>query len=106
MIVCKEVFISPKAHDDIRRIYDYVLNDGESIALNQVKRIYDGIEKLADFPELGKKLQNHVERMTTLRYIVVRNVYIVIYENRDTIDILRVFRKEQDFISQLGIGNE
>lgn len=101
-----EIKITPEAHNDILGIYRYVKKDGEQIARNQVTYIYDGIEKLGTFPNMGTALQKHVERPTALRYLVLHKVYIVIYDITDAVEIIRVFRKDQDFISILEIGNE
>ena len=101
-----EIRITPEAHNDILGIYSYVKKDGEEIARKQVTDIYDGIENLTDFPNIGTPLQKHVERKTDLRYLVIRKVYIVIYEIVGIVNILRVFRKDQDFISALNIGND
>ena len=101
-----EIKITPKAHGDILEIFNYVKKDGEQIAKNQVKLIYDGIERLGLFPNMGTALQKHVERPTKLRYLILNKIYIVIYDVSDFVEIIRVFRKEQDFISILGIGDE
>ncbi len=101
-----EIKFTPEAHNDISAIYGYVEKDGESIAKEQVINIYDGIEKLGSFPQMGTALQKLVNRQTTLRYLVIRKVYIVIYDVTGFVEIIRVFRKDQDFISVLGIGNE
>lgn len=99
-----EIKITPAAHHDILEIYNYIKKDGEQIAKTQVGYIYDGIENLSMFPNIGGALQKFVERFTELRYLVVHKVYIVIYNITENIEVLRVFRKEQDFISILGIG--
>ena len=100
------VRISPQAHADIKTIYDFVKKDGEDIAKNQAKYIYGEIEHLAQFPNIGIPLQKYVSRKTDLRILVVRKVYIVIYNSANTVDVIRVFRKEQDFIAALGLGAE
>ena len=101
-----EIKITPEAHNDIFEIYAYVKKDGEEIARKQVTDIYDGIENLTDFPNIGTPLQKHVERKTDLRYLVIRKVYIVVYEIADAVHILRVFRKDRDFISALHIESD
>lgn len=101
-----EIKITPEAHNDILGIYNYVKKDGEQIAKNQAGYIYDAIENLGQFPNMGVTLQKFVERPTELRYLVIHKVYIVVYDVTDAVEILRVFRKDQDFISILGIGNE
>ncbi len=100
-----EIRLTPEAHNDILGIYGYVKKDGEQIAQKQAQYIYDGIEKLSQFPNMGAALQKFVKRKTALRYLVIHSTYIVIYNVANTIDIIRVFRKDQDFISILGLTN-
>lgn len=100
-----EVRFTPFAHEDIRNIYNYVLKDGETTAQKQVISIYDSIESLGEFPNMGASLQKFVVRSTKLRYLVINKVYIVIYDVTDAVDVIRVFRKEQDFINDLGISD-
>lgn len=88
-----DIKITPQAHNDILEIYQYVKKDGEQIAQNQAKYIYDGIESLGTFPNMGGSLQKYVERPTQLRYLVIHKVYIVIYDVADAVEIIRVFRK-------------
>lgn len=98
--------ITPEAHKDILNIYTFILKDGNAIAKNQVELIYAGIENLSNFPNMGTALQKHVEHPTKLRYLAIHKTYIVIYDITDVIEIIRIFRKDQDFISALEIGNE
>lgn len=101
-----EIKITPEAHNDILSIYDYVKKDGAQVARNQANYIYNGIEQLGEFPNIGIPLQKHVERKTNLKYLVIRKVYIIVFDVREFVEILRVFRKEQDFISDLGFCEE
>ncbi len=101
-----EIKLTPEAHNDILGIYEYVKKDGGQIAREQVTYIYEGIENLSSFPNIGTALQKFVERSTPLRYLVIHKVYIVIYNVSDAVEIIRVFRKDQDFISILGIAND
>lgn len=98
-----EIKITPKAHSDIAGIFAYVQKDGRQIAVKQVTRIYDSIEALSEFPNMGSALQKYVERTTNLRYLVVDKVYVIIYEINEVVVVIRVFRKDQDFISILGL---
>ena len=52
---------------------------------------------------MGSALQKYVERTTNLRYLVVDKVYVIIYEINEVVVVIRVFRKDQDFISILGL---
>lgn len=100
-----EIKITPEAHNDIANIYQFIKKDGEQIAKNQVGYIYKGIENLKFFPDMGISLQKFVERTTALRCLIINKVYIIIYEITESVEILRVFRKDQDFISDLGISD-
>lgn len=48
--------ISPKSHEDIQSIYNYVKKDGMSVAKKQVNDIYDSLQKVQELPEIGKSL--------------------------------------------------
>ena len=100
-----EIKITPEAHNDIANIYQFIKKDGEQIAKNQVNCIYKGLENLQLFPEMGISLQKFVERTTDLRCLIINKVYVIIYGVTDVVEILRVFRKDQDFISDLGISD-
>lgn len=102
----KQIRISPQAHTDISNIYEYVKKDGERIAKNQVANIYKSLENLAQFPDIGIPLQKFVERKTNYKLLIIGKVYVAVYKAGETVDIIRVFRKEQDFITALGIGEE
>lgn len=102
----RQIRISPQAHTDISNIYEYVKKDGEKIAKNQVAEIYKSLENLALFPDMGIPLQKFVERKTSYKLLIIKKVYIAVYDNGETVDIVRVFRKEQDFMTALGIDEE
>ena len=94
--------MSPKALEDIESICDYVAKDGDDIAKNQAIIIMDAIERLRDFPNIGKSLQNFIEQPTEYKYIVINKVYLAFYLLEDNaVQIVRVFRKEQDYLLHL-----
>ena len=99
----KQIRISPKAHEDISKIFEYIKKDGEQIAKSQVDNIYNSLENLAEFPNMGVPLQKFVDRKTDYKILIIKKVYIAVYNNGDYVDILRVFRKGQDFINALVI---
>ena len=96
-----ELKLPPKALAEQRLFEEIAL--GQDSADKQVTRIYDSIEALSEFPNMGSALQKYVERTTNLRYLVVDKVYVIIYEINEVVVVIRVFRKDQDFISILGL---
>ena len=43
----------PEAHDDLRRLYEFILPHSPQAASRAIDTIVEGIEKLQDFPETG-----------------------------------------------------
>lgn len=98
--------ISPQAHNDIANIKDYVKKDGESIALNQVTIIYDALETLSEFPNIGKELCKFISAPTDYKFKLINGTYLVFYKvNNENIEVYRILRAEQDYISVLGLNN-
>ena len=99
------VKLTPKAHDDIVGIYNYVLKDGEVTARKQVKYIYDSLENLSDFPCIGKNLNGYLDIVTDYRFIVIHKVYLAFYRfTGEHVEVIRVLRKEQDYLKILGLN--
>jgi plasmid stabilization system protein ParE len=100
-----KILISPEANNDIFNIYQYILNDGETIAKNQARLIYDGIETLKNFPFTGIELAKYVKRTTDYKFITIKKLYLVVYKIvEDSVRVVRVFRCEQDYLHELGLN--
>ena len=56
---------SPKAIEDLLGIKNYIMKDGESIAINQIQEILHNIKNLEQFPSRGKPLQAKVRQKQT-----------------------------------------
>ena len=98
------VKLSPKAVEDLQTIKDYIMKDGEAIAINQVQTILDNIKNLEQFPTLGKELQVKVKTKTDIRYITVKDLYYAFYRiNDQAIEVLRVLSTKQDYIQALNL---
>ena len=95
---------SPKAIEDLLVIKNYIMKDGESIAINQIQEILHNIKNLEQFPSRGKPLQAKVRAKTDIRYLGVKDLYYAFYriENED-IEIVRVLSTKQDYIQTLGL---
>ena len=95
---------SPKAIEYLLGIKNYIMKDGESIAINHIQEILHNIKNLEQFPSLGKPLQAKVRAKTDIRYLDVKDLYYAFYriENED-IEIVRVLSTKQDYIQTLGL---
>lgn len=98
------VKLSPKALEDLRGIKEYIMKDGESIALNQIQTILSNIKNLEQFPTLGKELKVKVKTKTDMRYITVKDLYYAFYQiNGQAVEVVRVLSTRQDYIRILGL---
>lgn len=102
-----KIIISPQAHEDILSVYNYVLKDGESIAKKQVSLIYSAIERLSVFPDIGISLNKYISVQTDYLFIVINKLYLAFYKKtKNSINVIRVFRAEQDYITQLNLTDD
>ena len=98
------VRISPKAHEDVAGIYNYIANDSKTAARKQVDLIYNAMDNLSEFPKMGKILDNFIEAKTDYRFIVVNKTYLIFYKIvKEEIHIIRVLKGEQDYLNILGL---
>ena len=96
--------ISPQAQSNIEAIYKYVWKDGISIAKKQSDLIYSSFENLELFPEMGANLSTYTTKKNDYKFLSIKKTYIAFYKIvGDEVRIIRVFRGEQDYLSQLGI---
>lgn len=75
-----EVVITYRANDDIESLAEFISNDSETYAINQVQLIYEAIDTLVDFPEAGKIVPEF--NVLWLRQILAGN-YRIIYRLQD-----------------------
>ncbi|MBR1868293.1 MAG: type II toxin-antitoxin system RelE/ParE family toxin [Clostridia bacterium] len=99
------VKLSPKAHNDIKEIYEYVLKDGENIAKKQADAIYNSLERLSVFPFSGKSLEKYVSQPTDYKFIVINKLYIVFYKvEGESVEVVRILRGERDYLNELNLA--
>ena len=96
--------LSPMAIDDLSSIKNYIMKDGESIALGQVQEILHNIKNLEQFPSLGRPLQNKVKTKTDMRYLDIKDLYYAFYRvNGQDVEIVRILSTRQDYIQALDL---
>jgi plasmid stabilization system protein ParE len=92
---------SEPALDDLSSIKAYIAKDSPPYARRFIERIFDAAEKLADFPELGRKVPE-ADYQDHIREIFFQN-YRIIYLNQDGgINILGVIHGSRDLANLPG----
>lgn len=105
----KKIVLSEAAYYDIDSMFTYVSQDSKQTAEKLRLRIYEGIKKLPNFPEMGPVIpeEDAPGAQRGYRRIVV-NPYIVVYRVlEDRIVIARVLHGRQNWLQPLfGIPDE
>lgn len=89
------------AGEDILSIINYIADDTQNVdmAIRYLNLLEEGINKLADFPEMGAKPRYKSLRTQGYRVLIIENylVFYKIFEQKKEIMIYRVFHGKQDF---------
>ena len=105
----KSIVLSEAAYYDIDSMFACISQDSKQTAEKLRLRIYEGIKKLPDFPEMGPVIpeEDAPGAQRGYRRIVI-NPYIVFYRVfEDRIVIARVLHGRQNWLQSLfGIPNE
>ncbi len=82
------------ASNDLEDIVDYILVDNPSAALNLFETIKQAVEKLEDYPNMGR-----VGRVSGTRELVITNTpFIVVYRvQNNNVEVLRVLHSARKF---------
>jgi len=77
------------AERDLHRVYEFLAVTNSTAAIQTIKRLIEGVEKIQGFPELGMKLTGFQDR--DVRRVIIGN-YEIRYElTNKTIYILRLW---------------
>lgn len=98
----KVVFLTT-AEDDLVSIYNYISKDlANSVAAHNISRkILKRAQDLANFPEMGTRLENIDSRLSDYHYLVAGN-YLIIYNIASyTVRILRILYAKADYAQLL-----
>ena len=98
----KQVDITPRAHDDLADLKTYLLIEfGETCAQRVLGAIYDDIEKLAVFPEMGVNiLAKHGIISDYLCLVTNKNCVFYRIEG-EFIRVIRVLDERRDYLRVL-----
>jgi len=95
----KKVDITPLAHSDIEATKAYLLTEfGENSANKIVKAIYDDLEKLAAFPQMGVDLFSRYGIDTDYLCLITHKNYAFYRIEENYVHIIRVLDERQDFM--------
>lgn len=98
-----KISYSPAALRDLEHIGDYIAAElkNPSAALHTVEKLQDGIDKLADFPQMGTLLSARYADVSDYRFIVSGNYLAFYRENAEMVHIDRIIYGKRDYINIL-----
>ena len=101
-----DVEFLPIAAKDLDVIFDYILLDSPNEAIAMLEKIMTRLEKLEDFPLLGKQLIHKSLNYYNFRMIIVEP-YIIFYRFIDDIVyIYRILHGACDYIEALNPSDD
>ena len=87
------------AFEDLKSIRDAIQRDSAVYARAVASRLYEAIDVLAEFPDLGRMVP---ERQDSSLCELVRTPYRIVYRRRaEAVEILTIFHVAQQFPNRL-----
>ena len=96
--------LTKRAINDIKKIYDYILEDSPQNAESVKANILHTINNLSLFPLLGMALEGKINQRTDYRYLIAGKFLIFYKTDEKVVSIYRVLSSEMDYIKLLFIG--
>jgi len=75
--------------EDLNEIHDYIARDSKSYANLFIKKIYNTVQKLKEFPNIGRIVPE--VNIPSVREIIFQNYRIIYRTMNDFIEIITVF---------------
>jgi toxin ParE1/3/4 len=94
-----EIFKRPQAERDIEECFVYIAENNLDTAVYFLVAVEDSLERLADFPLLGKKREFRDTRFQDVRMWSVKGYenYLIFYAaTNETIEVIRVLHSSRD----------
>lgn len=89
-----KIFYTSSALYDLRRLRKFIEQENPKAATKAAKRIYEAIQRLLDFPKMGKKIEDHQE--TTVRELITGKYIIRYLIIKKELHILRIWHGKED----------
>ena len=93
--------LTKRAINDIKKIYDYILEDSPQNAESVKANILHTINNLSLFPLLGMTLEGKINQKTDYRYLIAGKFLIFYKTDEKVVSIYRVLSSEMDYIKLL-----
>ena len=93
--------LTKKAITDIKKIYDYILEDSQQNADNVKADIFQSINYLGLFPLIGASLAKKIKVRTDYRYVITGRFLIFYKTDEKIVSIYRVLSSDMDYVKQL-----
>jgi len=82
------------ALDDLRNLHGYIAQDSEIYARSFVQRIILAVDRLSDFPKLGREVPEADQE--TIRELLYQNYRIIYRIKNELIEILTIIHGRRD----------
>ena len=89
------VELTEPAVDDLTGIRDYIARDSEFYAGRFIERIIEAVEKLSDFPEMGRRVPE-AEDQEGVREILFQNYRIIYRIKPEKVQVLSILYGSRD----------
>ena len=95
------VRLTKRAISDIKKIYDYIIEDSQQNADSVKADIIQSINHLGLFPLMGTSLVGKINVKTDYRYVITGKFLIFYKTSEDVVRIYRVLSSDMDYIKVL-----
>ena len=98
----KQIDITPRAHEDLADLKTYLLMEfGETCAQRVLGAIYDDVEKLAEFPEMGVNILAKHGIISDYLCLVTHKNCVFYRVEGEFIRVIRVLDERRDYLRVL-----
>jgi plasmid stabilization system protein ParE len=92
--------LSVVAEQDIEEIITYLAQENPVVAQKFLDALFDAMDKLAEYPELGHLREDLTDR--PVKFWPFKWHYLIIYKPTSPLEIVRVLSGFRDIISLIG----
>ena len=90
-----KLYYTHKAISDLRRLHEFIAHENIKAAVEVSERLRQAIERLVDFPQLGKQVEGH-QKLTSLRELITKKYVIRYAVLKNEVHILSVWHSRED----------
>lgn len=94
----EKIYWSVSSQKDLENIAEYISQDSPFYAVDFVEKIILGVDKLMDYPKLGREVPEF--KQEEIRELIFHNYRVVYKLNGDTIYIITVCHGSMDILKK------